>query len=65
MSQMQHIVEDITRIFDGFISLCTIPRLWRYCRAFAANKQCDNCEHNNTFNTDHTLGVVTFEEKQC
>jgi hypothetical protein len=27
-----------TRIFAGFTSLCTIPSLCRYCKAFAAEK---------------------------
>lgn len=29
-------IKHITRIFAGFRSLCTIPSLCRYCRAFAA-----------------------------
>lgn len=28
-------IKDITRMFAGFTSLCTIPRLCRYCKAFA------------------------------
>lgn len=33
------ITEDITRIFAGFTSLCIIPRVCRYSRAFAANRE--------------------------
>jgi len=35
----QKIWETFTRIFAGFTSLCTIPRLCRYCKALAGKRK--------------------------